>query len=103
MNFDWFMKLIVHMFQLLKIIYTRGNFLYHNWGFTSIYRPLFYPFRSLIIPKLFLGRRIMNNDNTKVITELEEKNKALEERLKLLTAENAGSLARQAKLENRCL
>ena len=44
----------------------------------------------------------MNNDNTKVITELEEKNKALVEKLKILTAENAGNLARQAKLENRC-
>jgi len=47
------------------------------------------------------SRRIMNNDNTKVITELEEKNKALVEKLKILTAENAGNLARQAKLENR--
>ena len=44
------------MFQLLIVIYRRGNFCNHfcnhYWGCTSIYRPLSYPFRPL---------QIMNN------------------------------------------
>ena len=34
-------------FQPLTLIYRRGYSVYHNWGRTSIYRPLSYPFRSL--------------------------------------------------------
>ena len=30
------------------VYYKRGNFVYHHWIYTSIYRPLSYPFRSLI-------------------------------------------------------
>ena len=29
------------------VIYRKDNFVYHYWGFASIYRPLSYPFRSL--------------------------------------------------------
>ncbi len=35
------------MFQPLIVIYRWGDFVYHYWGNTSIYRPLSYPFRSL--------------------------------------------------------
>ena len=40
-------KLCVLTFQPLIVIYRSGNFVYHQWGFTSIYWPLPYPFRSL--------------------------------------------------------
>ena len=43
----------------------------------------------------------MGNENTKLITQLEDHNKALEDKLKALTAENAGNIARQSQLENR--
>ena len=43
----WFIKLSVLTFQPLIEIYRRGNFVYHHSGYTSIYRPLSYPFRSL--------------------------------------------------------
>ena len=36
------------MFQPLIIIYRRGNFVDYHWGYISIYRPLSYPFRSLM-------------------------------------------------------
>ena len=44
--FDW----LVHFrtFQPLTVICRRGNFVYNHRGCTSIYRPLSYPFRSLI-------------------------------------------------------
>ena len=35
-NFDWFNKLSVQTFQPLIVIYGRGSFMYHLWGFTSI-------------------------------------------------------------------
>ena len=44
----WLTKLSVRTFQQLSLIHIRGNFVYHHWGFTSIYRLLSYPFRSLI-------------------------------------------------------
>ncbi len=34
-------------FQPLILIYRRRSFMYPHWGCTSIYPPLFYPFRSL--------------------------------------------------------
>ena len=37
---DWFMKLIVQMFQQLIVIYRSDNFVHHYWGCTSIYQPL---------------------------------------------------------------
>ena len=42
----WFIKLILTN----NCIYRRKNFVYDHWGctITSIYRPLSYPFRSLI-------------------------------------------------------
>ncbi len=43
----YFVKLSVHAFHPLLVIYRRGNFVYHHQGCTSIYRPLSYPFRSL--------------------------------------------------------
>ena len=42
----WFIKLSGQMFWTLILIYRRGNFVYYHWGWTSIYRPLSYPFRS---------------------------------------------------------
>ena len=51
-SFIWVSKPL----QLLIVICTRCNFVYHLWGCASIYRPLFYPFRSLnsygLIPSL---------------------------------------------------
>ena len=41
--------LSVQTFQPLICIYSRGNFMYHHWGCTSNYRPLSYPFISLIL------------------------------------------------------
>ena len=40
-------------FQPLVLFYRKGNFVYH-WGWTSIYRSLSYPFRSLIFLVLYL-------------------------------------------------
>ena len=34
------------------LLVHRGNFMYHHWGCTSIYRPLSYPFRSLNFNKI---------------------------------------------------
>eukprot|EP00088_Acartia_fossae_P051483 TRINITY_DN5782_c0_g1_i5.p1 TRINITY_DN5782_c0_g1~~TRINITY_DN5782_c0_g1_i5.p1 ORF type:complete len:834 (+),score=271.91 TRINITY_DN5782_c0_g1_i5:57-2504(+) len=47
------------------------------------------------------SRRITSNENAKAITQLEDQNKALEEKLKTMTAENAGCLAKQSRLELR--
>ena len=44
----WFIKSSVHTFLPLILIYWRGNFVCKYWGCTSIYRPLSYPFKSLI-------------------------------------------------------
>ena len=43
----WFIKLSFQTFQPLILIYRRVNFVYPYWGWTSIYRLLSYPFRSL--------------------------------------------------------
>ena len=43
-----FIKFSVQTFQPLILITRMGNFLYHYWGCTSIYRPLSYPLRSLV-------------------------------------------------------
>ena len=45
----WFIKLKVKTFQPLIIIYKMGNFVYYHLGCTSIYRPVSYPLRYLII------------------------------------------------------
>ena len=45
----WLIKLSVQTFQPLIVIYRRDNFVYHYWRYTSNYRPLSYPFRSLLI------------------------------------------------------
>ena len=50
----WFIKLRVQTFQLLIVIYRKGNFVYHHWRCTSIYRPVSYTFRSLIFSKWIL-------------------------------------------------
>ena len=43
-NFDW----LVHLVECSNVlIYRRGNFLCHNWGCKTIYRPLSYPFKTL--------------------------------------------------------
>ena len=44
-----FWLLSVQTFQPLNAIYRRGNFVHNHWGYTSIYWPLSYPFRSLIL------------------------------------------------------
>ena len=49
LNFDRLVKLSVLTFQLIIIIYKRSNFWYHHWRCTSNYRPLSYPFRSLLM------------------------------------------------------
>ena len=36
----WFIKLSVQTFLPLILIFRRGNFVYHHWRCTSIYRPL---------------------------------------------------------------
>ena len=41
-------KWSVPTFQPLIVIYRKCNFVYHHWGWTPIYRPLSYPFISLI-------------------------------------------------------
>ena len=43
----WFIKLRDQTFQPLFLIYRRGNFVFHNWGCTSMYWPMSYLFRSL--------------------------------------------------------
>ena len=44
---NWFMKLSVQTFLPLILIYRRGNFEYHYWECTFIYRPLSRSFRCL--------------------------------------------------------
>ncbi len=44
--FVWFIKLSFK-FQLLIVIFRRGNFVYHHRGCICIYRPLACPFRYL--------------------------------------------------------
>ena len=46
-------QLIVDTFQPLLVIYIRGNFVYHHWKCTPIYRSLSYPFRFLRNNHLF--------------------------------------------------
>ena len=47
-------SLAVHLWGLLLVHWvecpnvTSTNFVYHHWEFTSIYRPLCHPFRSLV-------------------------------------------------------
>ena len=49
----WFIKLSVNTFQLLIVIYKKGNnIVYHYWGSTSICWPLSYPFRSLDLRRI---------------------------------------------------
>ncbi len=46
----WIIKLSIQAFQPLIVIYRRGTFVVgDHWGFTYIFRPLSYPFRSLNI------------------------------------------------------
>ena len=52
----WFIKLIFETFKLLILMYRWGNFVYHHWGCTSIYRPFSYPFRSLRNTIYFINR-----------------------------------------------
>ena len=47
--------LSVQTFQPLIVIHKRGNFVYHHRGCALIYRPLSYPFRSLL--------RIIDHEN----------------------------------------
>ena len=44
-----FIKLSVQMFQPPIVIYRRDTFVCHHWGSTTIYRPLSYPFSSLVL------------------------------------------------------
>ena len=55
--------LIGSTFQKLTIIYKRGNFVYHYWWCTSIYRPLSYPFRSLHKSENRNEKKIMDRSN----------------------------------------
>ena len=45
----WLIKLSVKIFLPLMVINRRGNFVFENWGCTSIYWPVSYPLRSLTI------------------------------------------------------
>ena len=47
----WVISLSVQTFQLLNIIYRRGYFVYHHWGFKSIYQPLTYPWENVSTTK----------------------------------------------------
>ena len=47
MDFGWFIRLSVQMFQPLIVIYKRVDFVCHHWERTSIYWQLSYPFKSL--------------------------------------------------------
>ena len=49
-----FIKLSVQTFQPLIVIYRMGNFVYHHWGCTSIYKSLSYPCRILCLPTLLI-------------------------------------------------
>ena len=57
----------------LKIMGDKGNFMYHYWGFTSIYRPLSYPFRILV-----LCDYVMVNDARRQNKNIKTKFKGLE-------------------------
>ena len=48
-SIDCFIQLFVQTLKTLIVIYRMGNFVCHLWEFTSIYRQLSYPFRSLVI------------------------------------------------------
>ena len=43
----WFNNLSVQTFQPLTVIYRSGNFVYHHWWCTSIYRTLYSPCSQL--------------------------------------------------------
>ena len=45
---------LIQTFQRLILIDVKGKFVYENFGCTSIYRSLSYPFRSLIYITFFL-------------------------------------------------
>ena len=47
-------SLVAKRFNPPIVYYKRGNFVYHHLIYTSIYRPLSYPFKSLI-PKPYLS------------------------------------------------
>ena len=58
----WFTKFSFQSCQPLILIYRTGNFLYHHYGCTSVYRPLSYPFKSLYIsPLCLLGAKLLYN------------------------------------------
>ena len=46
-DIELYIKLIPKVFRSLIVIYRKIEFVYHHWGWKSIDRPLFYPFRSL--------------------------------------------------------
>ena len=48
-NFWDFFEFCFKSFQPLIVIYRRGNFVYHHWVCTSIYRSLSFPFRSVFL------------------------------------------------------
>ncbi len=52
--FVWLIKLSVKIFQPLIVMY-KVNFVYYYWGCTLIYRPLSYPFRSLLMGPFITG------------------------------------------------
>ena len=60
--FSWFIKLSVQKFQPLIIIFGRSIFVYHQWGCAGIYRPLSYPFRTLVFNLLmdWRGERLFS-------------------------------------------
>ena len=44
---DWFTNESPNV--LTTYFEIKGNFVNHHWGFTSIHKPLSYPFRSLVV------------------------------------------------------
>ena len=48
-DFIWILICWLIKFQQQFVVYRRGNFVNYNWGCISIYRPLLYPFRPLVV------------------------------------------------------
>ena len=55
----WYFYLILIVWYKLQLVLQNEYFVYHSWGDTSIYRPLSYPLRSLMVTKIQDKRRTM--------------------------------------------
>ena len=50
----WLVGLLHWVFKRFNFTLQKGYFVYYHWGYTTIYRPLSYPFRSLRYKSSFL-------------------------------------------------